>query len=267
VSPSAAIKAHRVLSLILAFAVKDGRLARNAAQGVALRREVRRDQEYLTHDEVRRLAEAAGYYGPLIRFLAYSGCRLGEAVALRVRRVDFVRARIEIAESLTSVNGHLDLSTPKSHARRWVVPPQSVMADLALLVKGRPPDEFVFQTPRGYPIRAANFRRDVFNAAVSKSGVPRVTPHNLRHTASSLAVDAGAGIKVLQSMLGHKSATLTLDTYGHLLPDRLHEVADQIEQQIRASAGADEGRMTDGDASNELPIDGDKGGDPETSDL
>ena len=46
-------------------------------------------------------------------------------------------------------------------------------------------------------------------------------PHEFRHTAASLAIAAGADVKVVQQMLGHKSATMTLDLYGHLFADRL----------------------------------------------
>jgi integrase len=52
-----------------------------------------------------------------------------------------------------------------------------------------------------------------------------ITVHFLRHTAASLAIAEGANVKVVQSMLGHQSATLTLDLYGHLLPDQRDEVA------------------------------------------
>ncbi len=53
----------------------------------------------------------------------------------------------------------------------------------------------------------------------------RVHPHQLRHTAASLAIASGADVKAVQQMLGHSSATMTLDTYGHLFEDRLDEVA------------------------------------------
>jgi integrase len=45
--------------------------------------------------------------------------------------------------------------------------------------------------------------------------------HDLRHTSASLAITAGADVKKLQNQLGHRSATLTLDLYGHLYPDEL----------------------------------------------
>ncbi|OLT25900.1 integrase [Nocardiopsis sp. CNR-923] len=56
-----------------------------------------------------------------------------------------------------------------------------------------------------------------------------LTPHKLRHTAASLAIAAGADVKVVQAMLGHATATMTLDRYGHLFPDRLDEVAEAMD--------------------------------------
>jgi integrase len=57
----------------------------------------------------------------------------------------------------------------------------------------------------------------------------------LRHTAASLAIASGADVKVVQQMLGHKSATMTLDQYGHLFGDRLDIVADAMDA-ARSSA-------------------------------
>jgi Phage integrase family len=64
----------------------------------------------------------------------------------------------------------------------------------------------------------------VFDAAASAVGKESMTPHELRHTCASLAISAGANVKVLQKLLGHKTATLTLDRYGHLFPDDLDSV-------------------------------------------
>jgi integrase len=57
---------------------------------------------------------------------------------------------------------------------------------------------------------------------------PRVTPHDLRHTAASLAISASGNVKAVQAMLGHKSAALTLDTYADLFPDDLEAVAEAL---------------------------------------
>lgn len=74
-------------------------------------------------------------------------------------------------------------------------------------------------------------------ASVSIAGLscvfPGLTPHKLRHAAASLAIAAGADVKVVQQMLGHADAVMTLNVYGHLWPDRLHEVADVLDRKRR----------------------------------
>lgn len=57
-----------------------------------------------------------------------------------------------------------------------------------------------------------------------------MTPHDLRHTAASLAVSAGANVKAVQRMLGHASAAMTLDTYADLFDDDLDAVAVGLDE-------------------------------------
>jgi integrase len=234
-SPSAAVKAHRVLSLMLTLAVRDSRLVRNPADTVQLPREVQAERRYLTHEQVFALADAAKGHRLVVLFLAYTGCRFGEMAALRVRRFDELRRRVEIAEAVTAVNGTLVWGTPKGHARRWVSVPKFIAEEIARRVRSKSADELIFKSSRGQVLRASNFRRDVFNQACSAAGLGAMHPHELRHTAASLAIASGANVKVVQSMLGHKSATLTLDLYGHLFTDQLDSVADALDAAARAA--------------------------------
>ncbi|WP_375504256.1 tyrosine-type recombinase/integrase [uncultured Jatrophihabitans sp.] len=252
-SPSTARKAHRVFSLMLSLAVRDGRLVRNPADGVGLPHEIQRDRRYLTHEQVRELATACGQpvdsvlkrragrghtaadYELVVLFLAYTGVRFGEMAALRVRRIDPLKRRVEIAEAVTSVDGLLVWGTPKGHGRRWVSVPRFVAERLGERVHGLDPDDLAFSTPQGEPLRAGNFRRDVFTPATLRVGLEGLVLHGLRHTAASLAIAAGAGVKVVQQMLGHKSATMTLDLYGPLFDDRLDEVADALDLAARST--------------------------------
>ena len=61
---------------------------------------------------------------------------------------------------------------------------------------------------------------------------PRITAHALRHTAASLAISAGANVKVVQRMLGHASAAMTLDVYADLFDDDLTGVADRLDETV-----------------------------------
>lgn len=257
-SPSSVRKIHRVLSLMLDMAVRDGRLARNVAVGVNLPRPTKPEHRYLTHTQVDALARETGYPSNpsrhaamdsranensrlVVLFLAYTGVRFGEMAALRLRRLDLTRSRAIIAESVTPLQGHgLVWGTPKTHHRREVPIPSFLVTELARHIAGRDPDDLVFGGIRNHePLRVSTFRQ-AFSRAAEVIGVPGLHPHELRHTAASLAIAAGADVKVVQRMLGHASAAMTLDTYGHLFNDRLDEVADALskardaEQRLQA---------------------------------
>jgi len=84
-------------------------------------------------------------------------------------------------------------------------------------------------------MRNHNFRSRVFVPAAKKIGMPGLTPHDLRHTAASLAVQAGANVKAVQRMLGHASAAMTLDVYAGLFNDDLDAVADRLDAAAAAA--------------------------------
>jgi integrase len=252
-APATVHKIHRVLSLVLDMAVRDGRLARNMATGVNLPRAVKYEHRYLTHEEVEDLASACGYpaepnkhssldtrtnetYRLVVLFLAYTGVRFGEMAALRVRRLDLTRRRAVIAESVTPVQGQgLVWGTTKTHQRREVPIPRFLIVELRQYLVGKRADDLVFTGIRkAAPMRVSTFRKQ-FGAAAASIGIPDLHPHELRHTAASLAIASGADIKVVQQMLGHASATMTLDTYGHLFDDRLDEVGDAMDAARQAA--------------------------------
>jgi integrase len=64
---------------------------------------------------------------------------------------------------------------------------------------------------------------------------PKLTIHDLRHTAASLAISAGANVKAVQRMRGHASAAMTLDTYADLFDDDLDAVSAALDDARRAA--------------------------------
>jgi integrase len=220
-----------VLSLILSQAVNDGLLVRNPCEKVKPPTVRPRRQLFLTSEQLAALADECGDYGPFVWFLGWSGLRLGEAVALRVGRVDPARRRVRVEESATEILGRLVFSAPKTHESRTVIVPNFVMDRIEPLLIDKDPDNFVFTAPRGGPVRANNFRGRVFNPAVERLGMPDLVPHDLRDTAASLAISAGASIKAVQRMLGHASAKVTLDIYGGLFEEDLEMLADTLEER------------------------------------
>lgn len=107
-------------------------------------------------------------------------------------------------------------------------------------------DGLVFPSASKTPLRNRNFRRDVFDDAVDALGLD-ITPHNLRDTAASLAIQSGASVVAVARLLGHESAATTLNHYAGLFPSDLDDVAQRLDAAARrvqqAGKRADDGQM------------------------
>jgi len=240
-SASSTRQVYLVLSGVLAFAVRDGRLARNVAAEVELPRLSKSHRRYLTHAQVHELADETGEWATLIRFLAYSGLRWGETVALRPADVDLEKRMVHVGRAVADVRGRLVWGSPKTHEQRTVPYPSLLDEGMRNQVARGRKHDLVFTTRDGAVLRGGNFRSRVFAPAVARlhlatSGeFPQITPHDLRHTAASLAISAGANVKILQRMLGHASAAMTLDVYADLFPEDLTSVSIALDQAARVS--------------------------------
>ena len=176
--------------------------------------------------------EANGY-GLLVRVLAYCGLRWGEASGLRVKDIDFVRGRLEVQHTIVEVDGVQIDSQPKDYEARSIPVPASLLTALASHVEGKEAGSPVFAAARGGWLRGRVFRRGWFDAAADMIGQEGLTPHEMRHTAASLAISAGANVKAVQRILGHASAAVTLDVYSDLFDSDLGAVAAALEDAIR----------------------------------
>jgi len=251
-----------VLRMVLGLAVENKRIPHNPCEGVKAPKRQHSARAYLTHQQVGELATAVARDGLVIRFLAYTGLRYGEMAALKVSSFDMLRRRVNIRESVTEVSGKLVWSTPKGHERRSVPFPKFLAEDLAARMEGKGREDLVFSAPAGGVLRIATFRTRILNPAVAMlraldddgnptTDWPRPTLHDLRHTAASLAISAGANVKAVQTMLGHKSAALTLDTYADLFPDDLEAVADAFDAAVEALAKTTaDGLRTEGEPAS-----------------
>jgi integrase len=237
VGASVVQRTHYVLSSILSDAVRDNLLAKNPAAGIRLPQTSRKRPLYLTHSQVSALAAAAGQYEGLVLLLAYTGLRWGEAVGLRVHDLDMLRRRATIAENAVQSGGKIHVGTPKAHKQRTVPLPAFLLTYLARQCEGKGRDDLLFPGDDGTHLRRPHPVSGWFAKAVTASGIPHATPHDLRHTAASLAVSAGANVKAVQKMLGHASAAMTLDVYADLFSDDLEAVATALDAARARSSG------------------------------
>jgi integrase len=219
---------YRLLRRVLSVAVDEGRIATNPASRIENLPTLTRDEmRFLTPREVDALAGSiTDRYRVLIYTLAYTGLRIGEAAALRVRNVDLMRGHLRIVEASKEVNGELIVGETKTKQNRTVTLP-GFLRDLLrdhIAFYGDPldPDALVFTGPHGGAIRQHGFRSRVFVPAARRAGVAPLRVHDLRHTAVAFAIDVGWHPRKIQDMLGHSSIAVTMDKYGHLF-QTLHE--------------------------------------------
>lgn len=164
--------------------------------------------------------------------MAYTGIRWGEAVALRVRYVDEVRRRLLVTDNAVQLGVEHAVGDPKDDEPREVPVPRFVLAELKKQIEGRGPDDLVFGDGTRYmPCTKSN--GGWFAGAVKRGKVQRITPHDLRHTAASLAISAGANVLPVSRMLGHEDPQETLKTYADLFDTDLDKVSAALDSAHR----------------------------------
>lgn len=239
-SPARIRQARQLLHQMLEQAVADGLIPRNPTARVKAPTVRPRRQLFLTAEEVSRLADACEQRqegaGLLIRVLSYTGLRWGELVALRPSAISLEKRRVRVTEAATEIGGKLEWGTPKTHESRTIIVPSFLAARLASHIEGMGAEDLVFTAPQGGPLRSSNFRRSVWIDACQESRMPEgLLVHDLRDTAASLMISAGASIKAVQRALGHASAAMTLNVYGGLFEEDLEDLADRLDERFAAA--------------------------------
>jgi integrase len=192
------------------LAVEDELLTVDPTARIKLPKANEIERRYLSWYELKILAEETGDQAPLVWLLGTSGLRIGEAAGLQVG--DFRDGRLRVVRQR---HGSI-VEPPKGGRGRDVPVPDFV--DAMIETTNRRPEEWLFRGISSDRLDIHSWRARIFEPAARRTVGPMV-PHELRHTAASLAIASGANVKQVQNMLGHRSATITLDLYGHLWND------------------------------------------------
>lgn len=240
-APATVAIAYRMLARIMAAAVESGYLAQSPCRGVKLPHVEKSEMRFLTATELEHLAGAVPErYRALVLTTGYVGLRWGEVAGLQRQRLNLLRGTLTVAEILTEVRGHVGFGEPKTSAsRRSLALPGFLVTELQRHLEAHATHpELVFAGRDGGALRRNNFRRRTWLPAVETAGLVHLRFHDLRHTAAGPKVASNVHPKVMQTRLGHSSISVTLDTYGHLLPSLDQEVADSLEAIHLAALGS-----------------------------
>jgi integrase len=239
-SPSTIAKAYRLLSRILGGAVEAGYLVRNPCAVKGAGQERAPEMRFATVAQVAALADAIDpRYRALVLVAAYGGLRWGELVGLRVKRVDLLHGRVTVAEQVAEVNGRLIPGPPKTEAGRRTVTLPAVaavaLAEHLAEFTGPGHDGLVFPAPEGGYLRRSNFRRRWWLAATRAAEVEGLRFHDLRHSAATMALAAGANTRELMERMGHTSPAVAL-RYQHVMAGRDQAIAAALDELVQAAA-------------------------------
>ena len=190
----------------------------------------RKAHRYLSHSELEALASASGDHGTMVRLAGLTGLRWGEVTALQVGDVDYLGRKVTVSRAYSIVGGKKILGGTKTHEHRTVALSRAMTDALARSAQGKDPKELLFATSAGEPLDHSNFARRVLDGAWRAAGIERLTFHDLRHTAASLAISSGASVKAVQGLLGHKSAAMTLDVYAGLFDTDAEALAERMDE-------------------------------------
>lgn len=187
------------------------------------------DRRYLKVDEIDRLLTTAPTEAArlMVSVIIMTGIRPGEAKGLKVGDLDPDRSRLRVHGQVDQLDNYRD-PTKTGSARD--VP---VGGDLALDLEDRDLDDWLLPDEHGNVWTESRWRR-VLDAMCETAGIEGVTTYELRHTAASIAIAAGADAFVVQRMLGHGSAAVTLDVYGRLWDEHLDDLPGAMEAHLAA---------------------------------
>lgn len=236
-SASRITQVHQLMGAVLMYAVKTGRISKSVAAEIKRSEDLptptEKEPRFLTHEGLLALAYACEGYTTQTLVLGYCGPRFGEVAALRGRHCQNGQLAIHTSASYVNGKGIIETTTKTNRSRRVPVP-QPVWE---MLEKELPanPNDLVFPGQDGGFMSGGEYRWR-FDKACKKVGITDLTPHDLRHTCASLAISSGANVKVVQRMLGHATAAMTLDLYGHLFDDDLTAVGVALGEAMKTAA-------------------------------
>ncbi len=221
---------YAVFSAIMTFALDSDRIARSPCRRIRLPEPESVSHTILTPEELHRLAGAVGPdTSSMVYLAALLGLRWGEAAGLRVGGIDFRNRKIAVDTQLTrGIKGHMVTGAPKWNSVRTVAAPDGLllMLDKHLAgrgVSGESKNALVFVSTDGEPLHYSNWRRRVWVPACRQVGLDGFQFKMLRTTNATMMVALAVDVKTVQTRVGHRRATTTLDVYAQPTPaaDRL----------------------------------------------
>lgn len=189
----------------------------------------------IEHSKVEHYKKARDY--AIFRLLSFSGCRIGEILALNWQDVNLITGELDIHKTLTKARFHYISQTPKtrnsqriiylddttiSYLKEW----QKIQLDY-LNKHGYQQANFIFTNSKNnFTINQAITER--YKIYQKEANLKYIGLHGFRHTHASLLFEAGVDYKDIQERLGHVNLKTTMDIYTHICDKRKQETIKKL---------------------------------------
>jgi integrase len=221
-------------------AIRDKLIVTDPTEAIRLPRQRKREASMSipTPAEVANLLVAADErFVSFVAVCAFAGLRLGEAAALEVGDIDFLKRQLHVRRQVQrAVGGLVEIRLPKYGSERTVPVPDQLLRILAAHVELGLRGEWLFAGSEDDPPHQ-NTIGHRWRTLLAKAGLEGYRLHDLRHFYASGLIAAGCDVVTVQRALGHAKATTTLETYSHLWPS--------AEDKTRSAAATLAGEVLD----------------------
>src|SRR5262245_25227062 len=249
-SPRSVGHVHRILRRALALAMTWGVTTTNVATAVKPPPVAHTEIPVLTPEQIGLVLRTLDGQDlrPVVSFLLATGCRRGEALALRWKDIDLDKGMVRIERSLEQTRSGVRVKSPKTaYSRRSIAIPPWLVAELkahrgrqleqqlALGLGKAPDDGLVFARWDGSP-HVPLWATQKFTRTMRALGIAGITLHALRHTHASSLIASGIDVLTISRRLGHATPSITLGVYGHLFANtdaRAAEVTEALSAKIQ----------------------------------
>jgi integrase len=245
-SPQTVKHLHAILRNALNRALKWGLVARNVASLVDAPHVKRYEAAALDPEQARALLRTLQHerLGALYTVPMAIGLRPGEALGLMWSDIDWERSTLHVTRSLQRIEGKLRIEELKSRSsRRSIKLPEVALTSLKAhrihqaqerLAAGPhwQNSDLIFTTRQGRPLAPCFIARS-FKRILNLADLPDTRVYDLRHTCATLLLVQGVHPRVVMEILGHSQISLTMNTYGHVIPQLQQEAASKLDALLR----------------------------------
>ena len=227
-STSTAKKHGQFLNMLFRFALKNGDIEKNPAleykQNLpkrATKREALSKED--AADIAAHLHELENEDRLFMSLLLFTGMRRGEALGLQVKHIDPLHSIVHIKQAVRFCNNIPVVKDPKTETSVRTIP---ILDGFPFdLIEGMEPDDFVVGGAKPWTETKERRALQRIKRTIDLHGA---TPHRLRHTYATLAMSEGVDMKTVQGLLGHATASTTMNIYAHLCQDKILEAAKPL---------------------------------------